>query len=162
MKLFLFITSLFFTSLSFSQSVKKVKITDVATYIRQSDHPLVVSFWATWCAPCVEEIPWLEGAVKKYADHKVEFVLVSLDMERDYPRKVTDFVQQKKFSATFFWLQETDADYFCPFIDAKWSGGIPATLFINNKTNYRKFFERQLTDRQVEPEVKLLVAGNHN
>jgi hypothetical protein len=69
-----------------------------------------------------------------------------------------DFIKKKKFSASFFWLDESNADYFCPKVDPKWSGGIPATLLINKRTGYRKFFERQLTDRQVEPEIKLLVA----
>lgn len=140
----------------FSQQVKKVQITDVETYIKNADHPLVVSFWATWCAPCVEEIPWLQSAVEKFADKKVELVLVSLDFPKDYPAKVESFVKQRKFKATFFWLNETNADYFCPKIDARWDGNIPCTLMVNNKTGYRRFFNRQLTDRQVEPEITTL------
>ncbi len=141
-----------------AQTVKKVKIEELAEYIRKSDHPLVVNFWATWCAPCVEEIPYFQSEVKKYADRKVELLLVSLDFVEAYPKQVTAFIQKKKYEARFYWLNETNADHFCPQIDAKWSGSIPSTLFINNKTGYRKFFERQLTDRQMEVEVKALVG----
>jgi thiol-disulfide isomerase/thioredoxin len=157
---FIFLTSclLLLTSFSYSQQVKKVKIAALMEYIQKSDHPLVVSFWATWCAPCVEEIPWLQTAVEKYKDDKVELVLVSLDFAPSYPKKITEFVQQNKFTATFFWLNETNADEFCPKIDARWGGSIPANLFMNNKTGYRRFFDRQLTDRQAEPEVKKLVG----
>lgn len=149
---------LFLTISGFSQTVKKLKIDQLISYIDSSDHPLVVSFWATWCAPCVEEIPWLQAGVEKYKNEKVELVLVSLDFDSEYPTGLQSFIKKKNFNATFFWLDESNADYFCPKVDEKWSGGIPATLFINKSTGYRKFFERQLTDRQVEPEIKLLIA----
>ena len=140
------------------QEVKKVKMTDLEAYIKNSDHPLVVSFWATWCAPCVEEIPWLQEAVEKHKKDGVVLVLVSLDFASYYPAKISAFIKEKKFKATFYWLDETNADYFCPFIDPQWDGAIPVTLLVNNKTGYRKFVNRQLTDRQVEPEIKLLIA----
>src|SRR5258708_6830600 len=92
------------------QEAKSMKITDVVGYIKKSDHPLVVAFWATWCGPCVEEIPWLQEAVKKHADHKVELLLVSLDFPKDYPSKVNEFLKSRKFDATIFWLNETRAD----------------------------------------------------
>lgn len=152
------IISLFLTSLVCAQTAKKVKITELEAYIKNSDHPLVISFWATWCAPCAEEMPWLQQAVQQHADKKVELVLVSLDLPKAFPGVINDFIKQKKIEATYFWLDETNADYFCPFVDPNWEGGIPATLFINNKTKYRKFFDRQLTDRQTGPAVKELVA----
>ncbi len=139
------------------QNVKKVKIEALASLINSSDHPLVISFWATWCTPCLHEIPWLQDAVKKQREKKVEYILVSLDFTEAYPKKIADFVKQRNFNATFFWLDETNADHFCPKIDEKWSGGIPANLFVNNKTNYRKFIGRQLTDRQAKVETELLV-----
>lgn len=139
------------------QNVKRVKIEALESYINSSDHPLVISFWATWCTPCLHEIPWLQDAVEKQREKKVEYILVSLDFTEAYPKKIAHFVKQRNFNATFFWLDETNADHFCPKVDEKWSGGIPANLFVNNKTNYRKFIGRQLTDRQAMAETELLV-----
>lgn len=156
-RLFFILTSFFFTSSLYAQTVRKVKIDELESYIRNADHPLVVSFWATWCGPCVREIPWIQSAVEKQKDKGVELLLVSLDFPDFYPKKLAAFIIEKKFAGTYFWLNETNADIFCPRIDAKWEGGIPANLFINNKTGYRKFFQRQITDRQAEQEVLLLV-----
>lgn len=158
MKFLLTSCFLLLTSAAFCQEVKKVTITDVEAYIKNSDHPLLVNFWATWCAPCVEEIPYFLETVNNYKEEGVELLLVSLDFPNYYPKKVVDFLKQKKWKATFFWLNETNADYFCPKIDAKWDGTIPVTLLVNNKTGYRTFFNRALTDRQVELEISKLVG----
>ena len=145
-------------SLSFlegrSQTVKKVKIGEIEDLIRNADYPLVVSFWATWCRPCIHEIPYLQETVEKYSDRNVELVLGSLDFKESFPSVIESFVKKNGYKASFFWLNETNADQFCPKIDPKWDGSIPATLFVNNKTGYRKFYDRQLTPLQVEAEIK--------
>ena len=56
------------------------------------------------------------------------------------------------------WLDETNADYFCPKVDEKWTGAIPATLFINNSKNYRKFMEEQLSEEELEKEILALLG----
>jgi hypothetical protein len=65
--------------------------------------------------------------------------------------------KKQKFTFPILWLDETNADYFCPKIDPHWSGAIPATLFINNKTGYRKFFEEQLSHENLIKEVSALL-----
>lgn len=142
-----------------AQTVKKMTILELESYIAHSDHPLIVDFWATFCAPCVKEIPYLQSTADKYKADGVELLLVSLDLPDSYPSKISAHAEKNNYHVPIIWLNETNADYFCPKIDKKWSGGIPSSLFINNKTKYRKFFDRQLTDLQVEQEVKLLVKG---
>ncbi|WP_081148655.1 TlpA disulfide reductase family protein [Niastella vici] len=156
----LYLTSYFIllTSMGFSQTIKKVKVTEVEDYIKNSDHPIVLNCWATWCAPCVEEIPYFMETVKKYSDQKVELLLVSLDLPKSYPTQIQALIKKKNFEATYFWLNETNADYFCPKIDPKWDGTLPSTLFVNTKTGYRKFFGRPMTDRQIELEVGRLTG----
>ena len=142
-----------------AQEIRKVKIEALAEYIRNADHPIVVNFWATWCVPCVHELPYFQSGIKKYASAKMELVLVSLDFPNDYPKKISQFVRANKYEGTFYWLDETNADHFCPQIDEKWSGAIPSSLFLNPKSGYRSFFERQLTEPQLELELKAMMRG---
>jgi len=139
----------------YCQEIKKMKITELETYIRQSDHPLIVNFWATFCVPCVKEIPAFQSAVEK--NKGVELLLVSLDLPKYYPAKISSFAKEKNFTAAIAWLNETNADYFCPRIDKKWSGAIPSSLFVNNKTKYRRFFEREMTAQEVEQTIANMI-----
>ena len=153
----LLILLLGYSSLLFAQNVKKIKIEDLVGYISKSDHPLVVNFWATWCATCLHELPYFQSNIKKYAEQKVELVLVSLDFKKDYPKRIADYIKEHKYEGSFFWLNETDADHFCPRIDDRWDGAIPASLFLNNKTGYRSFLARQLTEPQLQLELRSLI-----
>jgi thiol-disulfide isomerase/thioredoxin len=146
-----------FAQLLTAQNVKRIKVEELASYIKNADHPLVVNFWATWCHPCVHELPYFQSGVKKYSEQKVELVLVSLDFENDYPKKVKNFLRDNKYEGRFYWLDESNADHFCPQIDSRWDGAIPASLFLNPKTGYRNFYQRQLTEPQLELELKALV-----
>lgn len=141
-----------------AQEIRKIKMEDLAALIGSSDHPLLISFWATWCQPCLHEIPWLQTAVEKYKDKGPELWLISLDFTASYPSAIREVIRKGDYSARYFWLDETNPDRFCPVIDCHWRGGIPASLLYNPKTGYRKFINRQLTDRQALLEVEKLVA----
>lgn len=141
-----------------AQSVRKVKITELESVIKQSQRPLVINFWATYCKPCLEEMPGLVKAAEQYSKDSVQLILVSLDLEEDYPDKINSFVKRFKVKGVLYWLDEYDADYFCPRVDSSWSGAIPATLFVNNKTGYRSFQERALTASQVQLQIATMLA----
>jgi thiol-disulfide isomerase/thioredoxin len=150
---------LFWLSPASGQAIQKVKITDLERVITYSDHPMIVNFWATFCVPCVKEIPYFQSTVDGYKAQQVELVLVSLDLPDYYPARITSFAKSHAFLSRILWLDETNADYFCPKVDPRWTGGIPCSLFINNKTHYRRFFDRQLTEPQVDLEIKKMLTG---
>ena len=153
MKAFLIIAFLFLAAIINSQEIKKIKITDLEKTITESKTPLIVTFWATFCKPCLEEIPYFQEAIKKYKKDSIRLLLVSLDLQDFYPVKIKSFAARRKFTAPILWLDEYNADYFCPKVDSAWSGAIPASLFVNNRTGYRKFFEEQLSKEKLEKEI---------
>jgi thiol-disulfide isomerase/thioredoxin len=130
-----------------AQEVRRIKITELEMVISKSNHPLLINFWATWCKPCVEELPSLIREVQAHKGDSLQLILVSLDEKENFPGKLRDFIRAREYEGTFLWLEETNADLFCPVIDTSWSGAIPATLFLNKKNAYRKFVEAKLTDR---------------
>jgi thiol-disulfide isomerase/thioredoxin len=150
---------LIFTAFAFAanaQDVKKMSISNLEEYILKSEKPVVINFWATFCKPCLDEIPYFQQTISNDYKGEVELILVSLDMPEYYPEKISSVASRSNFIYPVVWLNETDADYFCPKIDVKWSGAIPATLMVNNKRSYRKFYGQQLTPLQLKRELKVL------
>jgi thiol-disulfide isomerase/thioredoxin len=155
---------IFFTGLIFflsatvnGQAVKRVKITDLEKTITESKTPLIINFWASWCKPCLEEIPYFMEEVQKHGKDSLQLLLVSLDMKDAFPAQIMKTIAKRKIAVPVQWLDETNADYFCPKVDPKWSGAIPASLFINNKTGYRKFFEEQLSHEKLKKEIMAIL-----
>jgi thiol-disulfide isomerase/thioredoxin len=148
---FLFFT---ITLRSNAQKIDKWKITDVANLIEKSDSILVINFWATFCVPCIEEIPDLIKYTNLHKKDKVKLYLVSLDLPEYYPNKIKKFIAKKKFITNIAWLNETNADYFCPIISEQWSGAIPATLIVNTKKGYRQFYEKKLSALEIKKAIE--------
>ena len=155
---FVLLGMILITQLVWGQDIQKIKITDLEKTIAESKTPLIVTFWATFCKPCIEEIPYFQEEVKKHAKDSIRLLLVSLDLEDYYPKKIKAFAGKQKFTAPIVWLDEYNADYFCPKVDPKWSGAIPATLFINNKTSYRKFLEEQISREKFQKEIMAILG----
>lgn len=137
-----------------AQTIPAWKVTMLQDYIATSDSVLVINFWATFCKPCNEEIPYFQTITNTYKEQKVKLLLVSLDLKEEYPNKIKAFAAKNNYTNQIVWLNETNADYFCPKVDKTWMGGIPSTLIINPKTGYRKFFEVQLKPEVFERELK--------
>jgi thiol-disulfide isomerase/thioredoxin len=139
-----------------AQNIQPMKIAELESYIASRTNPAVINFWATWCAPCVEEMSWFNKILNENKNKNVELVFVSLDHHRAYPQQIEQFIKRRKLKATFIWLDETNADVFCPRIDESWSGTIPATLFVNTNSGYRKFIEEQISPFKLKKEVQSL------
>jgi thiol-disulfide isomerase/thioredoxin len=135
-------------------AIPEWKIGDLDHYLKISKKPVVLSLWATFCRPCVAEIPYFQSTIASYGQGKIDFLLVSLDLAEFYPKKIAAFAKEHGFNATIAWLNETDANVFGPHIDPKWTGAIPSSVFLNPATGYRKFYEGELTPDQFNQALK--------
>ena len=94
-------------------------------------HPektLVINFWATWCRPCVEELPDFEKFRAAYADKGVEVWLINLDFNSAVETTVKNFVQKRGLRSRIIHLTDTDPNDWIDQVDKAWGGNIPATL----------------------------------
>lgn len=118
----------------------------------EDDKTYVVNFWATWCAPCVKELPHFEELYKNYKDKDVEVMLVSLDFPHQYDKKLKPFIKKHDLKSKILVLDDTDMNTWIPKINENWDGAIPVTI-IYNKDN-RTFYDQTFTYEELETELK--------
>lgn len=143
----LFLSTSFLTK-GYSQEVNVLKIDDLQKIIdTKNDKTHIVNFWATWCRPCVKELPAFEQINNST---NVQVHLVSLDFIKDIDSKLKPFVIEKDLRSLVYLLDEVDYNSWIDQVDSNWSGSIPATLIVNNKIGFRKFIEKELTLTELE------------
>lgn len=122
---------------------------------QQDDKVYVVNFWATWCAPCVKELPYFEKINQDYKDQNVEVILVSLDFPKKKKTKLLPFVAKKNLQSKVVHLDDVNEQFWIADINEAWSGALPATLIYNK--DKRKFFEKSFTQEELENEIKSFI-----
>lgn len=135
----------------------QIKLKDLQLIINKpADKVQVINFWATWCAPCVREIPLFEKLNQENGN--VDVTLVSMDYDLDpNPEKVYRFMSRKNLKSRVLILAEINPNNWIDKIDKNWSGALPATLVINTKSGKRKFVEKELKDGELEKIIEEVV-----
>ena len=113
------------------------------------DTVYVINFWATWCKPCIEELPYFEEAHTFYATSNVRILLVSLDMPSELERTLVPFIQKKKLQSEIVLLNEPDPNIWIDKIESTWTGSLPATLIFNGSSKKRMFYEKQISKEEL-------------
>ncbi|UCD60805.1 MAG: redoxin domain-containing protein [Flavobacteriaceae bacterium] len=126
---------------------------DLETLLNRKDDKIyIINFWATWCAPCIKELPYFEKINRQGEDNNWKVILVSLDMPSMWKSKLIPFIRNKGLQSEVVILDDPDQNSWIPKIDKSWSGAIPATL-IYNRTK-RKFYEQTFTYEMLNKELR--------
>ncbi len=150
------------------QTTEKEQNTDTAATVRllQKDDMLsliakptgklkVINFWATWCGPCVKELPHFEALA---SNKEVEVHLISLDFANELESKVLPFVKKKGLqNSQLYLLTETDYNAWIDTVAPEWQGDIPATLFVFPENNIRAFAAKEFTEGELETMIAQLM-----
>lgn len=152
LRLKLIISCLIFCYGMQAQKVSHVyKINELVKRIDTTKTTMVINFWATWCKPCIEELPAFDSLNASKGDHKV--LLVSLDFKEDLETKVNPFLKKHNIQSECVLLDEVNGNDFINKISKEWTGAIPGTLFKNQKTRFfieKKMHLSQILERWIE------------
>jgi thiol-disulfide isomerase/thioredoxin len=76
--------------------VKSYDYQNLALLLQPKDETVyVVNFWATWCAPCIKELPYFEQLHENYKDKNVKVILVSLDFPKKAQSNLLSFIKER-------------------------------------------------------------------
>ena len=115
----------------------------------------IVNFWATWCKPCIEEMPHFERINAEQKENDVEVILVSLDMPNMWKTRLEPYVKNKNIQSEVVILDDPKQNDWIPKVSEEWGGGIPATLIYNK--DKRTFYERGFTYEELNNELQKFI-----
>ena len=143
--IFIFLVQLFVWNFTFAQEVKTINKADLAALLNtKSDTLYILNFWATWCKPCVEELPIFEQINSENQGKKVKVILLSNDFKKQVEPKLKPFLVSKKINSEVWWMSETDPNVWVNLVEPMWEGSLPATLIFRGSDNKRFFNEGEL------------------
>ncbi|GJM33661.1 MAG: hypothetical protein DHS20C18_26620 [Saprospiraceae bacterium] len=128
---------------------------EIATiFEQQTDSTYVINFWATWCKPCIEELPYFEELHDQFPGEKLRVILVSMDFPNQIESKLIPFVKEQRLRSDVMALIDLDYNSWIDKVTPEWSGAIPVTMIYNAKE--KKFIDRQFESAE---ELKQLVKS---
>lgn len=156
-----FLLSIGLLAISFTAWAQAPKVIHMADLQEIFDHEgeelYVVNFWATWCRPCVAELPYFDNLQESYADKNVKVLLVSLDFVEDIDSKVVPFMKRRGPSSEVVLLDEPKYNEWIDKISPEWTGALPATIFIQKSRDIREFHEGDYTQDELFDKVETLL-----
>jgi thiol-disulfide isomerase/thioredoxin len=127
-----------------TKTVHLLTLQQLQKRVSNPDTVYVVNFWATWCGPCVKELPNFDKLQQVYKSKPVKVLLVSMDFKSKL-NEVKIFAQSRKLISEVVLADKPNEQEFIDGIDKNWSGALPGTLIVNTKKHFRKFYEKEFT-----------------
>lgn len=146
-----------FIGFSSSAQTKLVELEDITNLqLKANDSVYVINFWATWCKPCIKEIPYFKAVDEEYADKPLAIIFVSVNRPKEIAM-VDDFWEKQGLPENSWLLNEKDPNVFIPAIADEWSGAIPATLVYYPAKDHRAFYEQEFTKSDLHNIIEPLI-----
>ncbi len=154
---------MFFTGISTSGMRAQIPVYDFEAFEhllqKDNDTTYVINFWATWCVPCVKELPDFEKVNATYKHEKFKMILVNLDFRRDLERRVLPFIDNHGLNSKVVMLSDPNSNEWIPKVNLSWTGAIPATVIYNASKKYYSFHEGSYTYDELNNIVKPLITN---
>jgi thiol-disulfide isomerase/thioredoxin len=134
--------------------IKVVNYDQLEPYLHKNNDTIyLVNFWATWCAPCIKELPAIKSVEQKYTNEKFKVMLVSLDFTKDLTSRLEPFVKSKNITSDVFLLNDPDQNRWIDKVDPKWSGEIPFMLIYGK--HFRESYSRTFNYEELDSIINL-------
>lgn len=139
-----------------AQSLRDATADDILSIVGdyEGEKPVLVNFWATWCAPCIEEFPYIMKLHKKY-ENNFKLIFVSGDFE-EAREDALIFLKQQGVDFETYFKQGKDHEFITEISD-KWTGALPFTIVYNKQGEVSASWEGKAEFEKFESELLMVI-----
>ena len=123
---------------------------------QQQGQVLIVNLWATWCAPCIREIPELMELELELASQGVRLIAVNMDDPADHER-VREFVTGHFSDLHTYQRSDFDMDTLVSVVDPAWNEILPTTYLVDRKGVVAVKIQGRKTPEEFRSEINALL-----
>lgn len=139
-------------------SIGKITSADIASWLKQGRGKIVVlNFWATWCPPCVAEMPEIASFYKGYPRDQVDLYAISLDASDEITTTVEPFIKQRQLPFPVSVLVERDIETLSKTIGVEISGVLPTTIIYDPSGKPVRVWEEAVTREDLDTAVQTIL-----
>lgn len=140
--------------------VEMIRLAELKQMIRSdSGNVVLVNAWASWCKPCLDEMPGLLKARRLYRGKAFRFILISADDPGNVETKARSALKKFGVDFTSYAIADSTQDAFITGMSEAWNGALPATFLYDRRGRLAEMKVGQRTYRQLREAVARLLRN---
>ncbi len=135
--------------------IHDINLQKIETLLSEKKQGLtIINLWATWCPPCVAELPHFGNIYKKYPKDKVHIYLINIEGKEIKEKVLEPFLRKNPLPCPVFLLEEGTPEELEKILKTEISGALPITLIYNSRGKLLKKFEESISEEDIRSILK--------
>ncbi len=132
-------------------TIKNIKLDEIESlFLSHKQGLTIINLWATWCSPCVAELPYFGNIYKRYPKEQVHLYLLNIEGKEAEEKKLKPFLKKNPLPCPVYLLEDGTPTDLEKVLKTEISGALPTTLIYNSNGKLIKKIENPITEEEIE------------